>query len=253
MWPSYYEIIIPAASLPILLLALWRIGIRNLKTYRSPLLGKIEILQKYNGEKVLATNSYPQGISVEQKSIKESYWYAVAKLAADRCQNKTYPKVLMFGLGANTIPQLIAKLNPHIHQTVVEIDPLIIQACKEYFQLDQTSNLNVLQADAYKIVTDKKAFPEKFDAIIVDLFTCQPPYLSHKSNQPPFIQKLLPLLKENGRIIFNRPAHNDAVRKEGEGLQRYLQTVFKTADLSLVKDPRGFKNHVIWAEGKGSR
>lgn len=240
-----YEIIIAALSIPLLLTILWRIGIRTLKKYRSTLSGKIEVMQKYNGEMVLATNSYPQGVSIEKASIKQSYWYTIAKLAADHCLEKTRPKVLMFGLGANTISRLIARENRQIKQTVIEYDPIIIQVCRDYFRLDQTPNLKVIQADAYKIVGNKKAFSEPFDAIIIDIFTCQPPYLSHPSNQPPFIKKLLPLLRTDGMILFNRPAHNNAVRKEGAALEKYLKTLFKDTKIILIKDPRGFKNDVI--------
>lgn len=152
----------------------------------------------------------------------------------------------MLGLGANTIPNLIAQIAPRIQITVVELDPLIILACRQYFDLDKLSNLQLIQADAYQLIDRPQAFKNKFEVIVVDIFTGHPPFVSLQSNQPNFIEKLLPYLKKDGLMIFNRPAHNEASRRGGEALHEYLKTLFLRTDLTEIHDPRGYRNHIIF-------
>lgn len=249
MQPNILQIIVPLTLIIILLLALWRIGLRKLRVYRSPLLGKIEVLQKYNGEKILTTNSYIQGVSTEKISIKQSYWYCAAKQACDFCKNIKDPQVLMLGLGANTVSNLIASLNPQIHQTIVEIDGSIIKACREFFNLDILESYQLIQADAFKLLPQKNAFAgKKFNVIIVDIFNGKPPYVSITGNQPGFIKKLLPHLKQNCMVIFNRPGHTEQVRSDSKKLEDYLSTLFSKTQLFDIKDPRGFRNTIITAQ-----
>lgn len=251
MQSNIFPLAAPLILIPLLLFALWRIGLRKLKSYHSPLLGKIEVLQKYNGEKILTTNSYIQGISTEKENVSQSYWYCVAKQTALFCKNYRNPQILMLGLGANTIPNLIAKINPEIHQTIVEIDDSIISACKEFFGLDKLPNYKLIQADAFKLIGGKNAFEgKKFDVAIVDVFIGSPPYVSIESNQPNFIEKLLPYLKKEGAIIFNRPGHTEMVRADSRKLENYLKTLFTKTQLFDVCDPRGFRNSIITGQVK---
>lgn len=250
MQQDFTQLIIPTLLIPILLLIYWRIRLKRLKTYQSKILGKIEVFEKYNKEKALTINSYVQGVSIEDKSIKKSYWFCAAKQATKFCQQQKNAKILILGLGANTIPNLVAKLNPKIHQTIVEIDSAVIKACQEFFNLNKLPKHQLLQANAYKLINGKKIPSQPFDVIIVDIFTGEPPYIDLESNRPNFILKLLPFLKKNGAIIFNRPAHNEKVRAEGELLKDYLSTLFRKTEIFDIKDPRGFRNHIILGKEK---
>lgn len=245
MQQNTYQIIIAAFSIPLLLAALWRLNLRHLKTYQSKISGRIDILQKYNGEKVLNINSYPQGVSVEKPSIKKSYWYKIAELSANFCSSKKNPQILMLGLGANTIPNVIAKLNPKIKQTLVEIDPWIIDACRKYFNLNDLPNYRLVQGDAFQIAGNKNYFGKKFDCLIVDIFTGHPPFVSLESNQPSFIEQILSWLKKDGMIIFNRPGHNAEAISDSKKLEEYLKIVFKKTEFYTILDPRGYKNNII--------
>ncbi len=244
------QIIIPVLILPILSLVWWRLRLKKLKEYYSPILGKIEVLQKYNREKVLTINLYPQGISIQDPSIKKSYWFCIANLTAGFCQRRKNPQVLMLGLGACTIPNLIAQKNHSIHQTIIEIDSMVISACRDFFGLDQLPNCQIIQADAYKLVGKKNAFTKNFDAIIIDIYLGRPPYVSLESHKPTFIQKLLPYLKKDGIILFNSPGNTSSAREESEQLKKYLKTLFKKTKKLDIKDPRRFRNNIIVASIK---
>ncbi len=52
-------------------------------------------------------------------------------------------------------------------------------------------------------------------------------------------------------MVFNRPAHTKKVRGEGEKLRDYLATLFKKTAIFDIKDPRGYRNHVIMGAFKG--
>lgn len=251
MQQNFTQLIIFLILIPILSFFYWRLRLKKIAFYHSPLLGKIEVFQKYNGEKVLTINSYPQGVSIEDKSIAKSYWFKIAEKVCKFCQNKPACRqaginILMLGLGANTIPNLIASKNPSIHQTIIEIDKEIISACRKYFNLDNLPNYQIIKADAFQILATNSSLPAtNYDAIIVDIFTGEPPYVSLDSNQPNFIEKILPFLKNEGIIVFNRPAHNELSRKGGLELARYLKTLFAKTEILEIKDPRRFKNHLI--------
>lgn len=250
MWTNFFPIIIPLILVPILLTALWRIRLKKLKSYNSPLLGKIEVFEKYNKEKMVTINSYPQGVSIEQRSIRDSYWFSVAEQVIKACKNKKSPQVLMLGLGANTIPNLIASKNSNIRLTILEIDKFMIQVCRDFFGLDQLPNYKLICVNAFKFFDKPRRFKTQFDVIIVDIFTGRPPYVSIKSNQPHFIEKLFPYLKEDGLIVFNRPAHNPQTKADGEALKNYLSNFFQKTEIFFIKDPRRFSNHVIAASQK---
>lgn len=246
LWP----IAIPLALIPLLLLALWRIGLKKLQGYHSPILGKVEVFQKYNGEKTLTINSYVQGISIDKKSVEQSYWFRIAESVINYCQPKDEAQIVMLGLGANTIPNLIAQINPQIHQTIIEVDKYIIQACRKFFNLDRLPNYRLIRADAYKLFEQKDNPLRTFDVMIVDIFIGRPPYISLKSNEPSYIEQILPHLKNDGMIIFNRPAHTPEARSEGEKLKVYLDNLFQKTEVFDIKDPRGFRNYVITASVK---
>lgn len=244
------EIIIPLLALPLLLYLYWRLSSKCLASYNSPNLGKIEVLRKYNGEKVLTIRYCPQGVSINDKSIIKSYWYTVSQEVVKFCKTRKNPQVLMLGMGACTIPNLIARVNSKIAQTVVEFDPLIVRACREHFGLDQIPTLTVKLADVYKLADEKKAFGQKFDVLIVDVYTGELPYVSFESNQPSFIVKILPWLKNDGLIIFNRPGHTPSARADSRTLEENLKPLFKETQLLTVKDPRGYQNNIILASRK---
>lgn len=246
MQQNFTQLITFLILIPILSFFYWRLRLKKIAFYHSPFLGKIEVFQKYNGEKVLTINSYPQGVSIEDKSIAKSYWFKIAEKVCKFCQNKNGSKILMLGLGANTISNLIALKNSSIHQTIIEIDKEIISACRKYFNLDNLPNYQIIKADAFQILTTNSLLPTtNYDAIIVDIFTGEPPYVSLDSNQPNFIEKILPFLKNEGMIIFNRPAHNELSRKGGLELKKYLDTLFQKTEILEIRDSRRFKNHLI--------
>lgn len=250
MHQSVLQLIIPLILMVASGAAWWRLRLKRLARFHSPKLGNIEVLQKYNGEKLLTINSYAQGVSIENPSIKKSYWYTIASEAVRLTKSQKQPQILILGLGANTISNLIAKLNNTARQTIVEFDEQIIKACENHFGLKDLKNLELIHTDAYKLLDSKKAFKQKFDAIIIDIFTGRPPYVSLESNKPTFIEKLLPYLKKDGSLIFNRPGNTEEARADSKRLENDLKKIFRETNILDIQDPRGYRNNVVLASFK---
>lgn len=217
-----------------------------LKRYESPLSGNIDVLRKYNGELVLRTNYFVQGVSIEQASITKSYWYAVARSILKHCDKKKNPTILFIGLGANTSSQLIHQKNPDIHQIIVEIDPLIKTACEEFFGLENLTNAEIIISDIYDQLTkQKQKWKKQFAVIVIDTFDAKPPYLLHGSHDPVFLNRLVPWLQHDGMFLFNIPVATRGI--DVPSLLHYLKGKFTHVDHKIIRDPRGYTNHVIAA------
>jgi spermidine synthase len=214
-----------------------------LKKYVSPISGNIVICQTPDGEKRMMMSYYTQGISTNLDSIKQSYWYKAAEIAVNHVKNTQNPEIMTVGLGANTVPNLIANLNPKIHQTLIEIDPAVILACHEYFNLHTLPNHTLIESDIYKLL-DKTEYQATQDVILLDILTSKAKQILSK-NEPELINKVSKWLKPNGLMLFNRPAHAPQIKKDTEKFIEYLKNTFGNAAAEYVKDPRGFENAVI--------
>lgn len=221
------------------------LGKFRLKKYQSPLLGSVEVWWRLNGEKSLTINNYTHGISTNVSSITKNYWYTIAEKAVQHCQDKKSPQVLFFGLGANTSSRIIAQKNPQIHQTIIEIDSYIIEACEQFFDLKSLPRYTLIHGDAYDLIDKRKDFTKKFDVVVIDIFTGNPPYVSTRSDKPHFIQKVIDWTKPDGLLIFNRPADNQRAVRDGKILIRNLRSVLDNVQVTLVQAPRGLKNNII--------
>jgi spermidine synthase len=223
-----------------------RFGIKKLQECKSRHFKKIIVWQKHNGERLLTTDNFSQGISIDNPDISKSYWYKQAELCENYCKNKKNPSILFLGLGAGTGPQLINKKNPKIKQTIIEFDKKIIEICKKFFNLGNLKNTTIINADAYSIIAEKKYLQNKFDVIAIDIFTGKESF-GPSGIKINFIKKLTYLLKPDGALIFNRLAHRKDLQEETKLLEAFLFTIFEVTEKTFIKDPRGYKNELVEA------
>jgi len=233
-----------------LLVLYFRLRVKRLKTYHSPLTGTIIVWEKYNKERLLTTNGFSQGVTIGDRSISKSYWYFQAEQIVKHCKNKKAPTILWLGLGAGTGPRLVAKESPNIMQLAIEFDPMIVKAASEYFSLNSISNLTVIQNDAYKEIGNLTKQKKTFDAIVVDIYTDDDPGNGKRSSGNDFLGNVSKLLKSDGILIFNRLAHKVEEKERTRQIIKHLEVSFKTVNSSFIKDSRGYQNEVIIASGK---
>ena len=223
-----------------------KFGIKKLQEYKSKHFKKIIVWQKHNGERLLTTDNFSQGISIDNSDVSKSYWYEQAELCEKYCKNKKNPSILFLGLGAGTGPQLVNKMNPKIKQIIIEFDKKIIEICKKFFNLDALQNATIINTDAYLVISEKKYLQNKFDVIAVDIFTGKESFgpSGIKTN---FIKELTNVLTPDGALIFNRLAHRKDLQEETKILESFLAKIFTTVEKIFINDPRGYKNELIIA------
>jgi len=81
----------------------------------------------------------------------------------------TWPRtVLLIGLGAASLTKFLHRYRPHAKLDVIEIDPLVVLAAWQFFQLPQESRqLRIEIGDGYKFVATVR---KRYDLILVDGF-----------------------------------------------------------------------------------
>lgn len=109
--------------------------------------------------------------------------------------------VLVLGLGAGTVAEIISKKWPSVRIVGVEIDPEIVDIGKKYFHLNDIKNLEIIATDAIPFISKLVVSGEKFAVIIVDLYRG---YVMEKELQNEvFLQNIAQISAKNGIVIFN--------------------------------------------------
>ena len=108
-------------------------------------------------------------------------------------------KVLLIGLGAASLTKFLYRNYPLAHLTVVEIEPAVVAAARQFFKLpEDPRRVNIVIDDGaeYMLNHDKK-----FDLILVDGYDENA--RSDTTNTLPFYQACRARLNETGVTVFN--------------------------------------------------
>lgn len=221
---------------PFLLLFLRKIHLRIIDSINSPISGQIHLRRSADGETRLYINDCLQGISTDYKHIKLTYWWHLAQQALKT--NHADPKILISGLGANTISSLILQSKPAAKITIIEHDPHIIDIAKKYFGLD-TTKVNVIQSDWYAYLAHPQT--ETYDVIINDLLTGEKSTELPTCLTPAYLLQLQTLLRKSGLILYNIPYQ--ATKPQFKvTFYNYLQQNLYHYEIQTIKHPYGFQN-----------
>lgn len=133
---------------------------------------------------------------------------------------------LVLGLATGMVAKLINKKFKNAKIVGVEIDPVMIDIGKKYFDLDKIPNLEILNQDAKRYTLNAK---EQFDLILVDLYL---------GDQPPsflYSPKFLKELKKLGKlVIINHLFYDEAKKSKAQALIKQLDKYFKKITLNHV-------------------
>jgi spermidine synthase len=103
-------------------------------------------------------------------------------------------KVLMIGLGAASLTKFLYRHYPLAHLTVVEIDPGVVAAARQFFKLpEDTKRINLVIGDGVEYVLNSD---KKFDLVLVDGYDENAS--SGALDTLPFYQGCRALLSEDG-------------------------------------------------------
>ncbi|TSC88126.1 MAG: spermidine synthase [Microgenomates group bacterium Gr01-1014_16] len=142
---------------------------------------------------------------------------------------------LVLGLAGGTVVRQISQKFTPSRLVGVEIDPVMIDIGKKYFDLDKIPNLEIIQLDAKRYTLNAK---DHFDYILVDL------YIGDKipafTSQPEFLDQLEQL---GQLVIFNRLFYNSANKTSAQEFVKLVGNHFSKTELV-----RSFANLMIICE-----
>jgi spermidine synthase len=146
-----------------------------------------------NGQLVLDSENTNYSYGSLQRILRKGLKY----IGFERIRN--FESILVLGVaGGSVIKTLVDEIKFSGKITGVEIDPTIISIAKDYFQLEEIPNLELVIDDAFEYVLKTKL---TYDLIIIDIFqdTKMPNFLFEDF----FINRINSLLNLNGFILFN--------------------------------------------------
>lgn len=115
---------------------------------------------------------------------------------------KPEPKsVLIIGLGGGTIPRALREVIPEARIDVVEIDPAVVKVARRYFDLGDSSTLNVIEADGRVQVKRALREQQRYDLIMLDAFDHE--YIPEHLLTQEFLQEVKSLLTPDGVLAAN--------------------------------------------------
>ncbi|MFZ3018072.1 MAG: fused MFS/spermidine synthase [Gallionella sp.] len=108
-------------------------------------------------------------------------------------------KVLLIGLGAASLTKFLYRNYPQVHLTVVEIEPAVVAAARQFFKLPEDSKrLHLVIGDGAEFVMNSN---KKFDLILVDGFDEKA--RTGALETLPFYQACRACLSSDGMIAVN--------------------------------------------------
>jgi len=193
------------------------IGLKVLEEVESPLNGKLTVI------KDLAWGTYIKGGGLTQcGGVMQMVWKSALKNLKKR--KIDFKEILILGLGAGGVTQIISNFWPQAKITGVEIDPVMVDLGKRYLSLKENKVKIVIQ-DALEFV--KKKSKEKYDLILVDLYIGDD--VPEKNNSLNFFKSVKKLLSKKGILVVNRLYYGEK-RKMAEKTRQDLEKIFSKVE-----------------------
>lgn len=190
-------------------------GPKVIAEYDSKYSGKLFVKNDW-GNKYVTT-----GYLTQSGGLINDLWSPVIKNLKFKNSN-----CLILGLATGTVAKLINKKFKGAKIVGVEIDPVMIDIGKKYFDLDKIPNLEILNQDAKRYTLNAK---ERFDLILVDLYLGdQPPSFLYS---PVFLNKLAKLGK---LVIINHLFYDEDKKSKAQALITSLSKYFQNIKLNHV-------------------
>jgi len=206
---------------------------KTLAKLDSPISGKIKVIQE-GGERRLIVGDLVQSINADALDVDERIWGQLARVESGKWKIEN---CLILGLGGGTVAHLLTKKFGPIPIDGVELDPVIVEVGKKFFDLDKLKNLNIIIGDAVDFVqnpSDYSLVPNAYCLIIVDLYVGSK--YPRSAESPTFFAALKRLTHPSGVIVFNRLSS-----KKNSGFGEKLKENF--GDFSKKTVPSKFGGH----------
>lgn len=187
------------------------IGIKLLEDASSKLNGKISVYSSWAFGKYLQVGGLTQS-----GGVVSSIW----KQTLSKLPKQNFSNILVLGVAGGSVIHLLRKKFKDAKITGIEIDPVMIEVSRKYFDLDGTN--------AQIIIGDAKDFKGKnYDLILVDTYTGDN-YPVDIENEV-FLKKVKSSLSSSGLVVFNRLYFSEK-RKGSVLFGKKLEKIFKFVD-----------------------
>lgn len=192
----------------------------------SKINGKIEVFEVGKTRKIVVANT-TQSLSWDSPSVPSRVWGRAVDILKENEPGLT--NVLVFGLGGGTMQHLISKAFKDIYIVSVEIDAVMIDIAKKYFDIDTIPNHKIINEDACRVLIEPTKYglsEGTFKAAVIDIYCGERfPDLGKSGN---FIAGLKKMIVPGGLIVFNRiyvEEHQDDVNAFIDFLDSYLYDI----------------------------
>jgi len=213
---------------------------------KSPISGEIKVVQK-GRERQLLVNGVRQSINYDAPGIENRYWGQVVQQLhpSGVATPDGWMRALILGLGGGTVVHLLAQKFPGIKIDTVEVDPVIVEIAKKFFDLGKISGLNIICADADDVIQNLKSYKlqaTSYDLVLSDLY-CGSKF-PEKFAREDFICGVKSLLAPAGLAIFNRVIRQGNRAKLDDFVEK-IRRIFVRVEEVEVPGPAGFSNLLI--------
>ena len=194
-----------------------------LYTASSRYSGKINVWEK-EGSLVLEVGGYPQSVSLNTPDLPQRYWYKAVEEVSSRLNEPA--RALLVGVGGGTILHLLSRKFPRLQMVGVEIDEEILKIARQFFELDQIPNLEIVVGEGGEYISSYQG--ESFDLVFVDAYLGGNFPLHFEEEQ--FLAHLRHKTNLKGLVVINRTGGFDR-----SAFEKLLFRVF--AKVEVVKIP----------------
>lgn len=142
-------------------------------------------------------------------------------------QERPIDKVLMLGFGSGTVATLLVdEYQIDCSIDAVEIDPVVIELGKKYFDTDRFTNLTIYNTDAIEFL---RQCTKTYDLLVMDVFLdINVPKPFRNSD---FVSLLKKSLAENGLLLFNMVGRSYKLKQQVREMHELLQHSFSKVAL----------------------
>jgi spermidine synthase len=176
----------------------------------------IRVNEEWGKMKLLVDGSSQSGAYIEKLWKKALERFSIGS-------HLPFKKILVLGVGGGTVISLFHDVFPHVDQTCVDIDKVIIDIAKEYFSIGQIPNIILIEVDAQKYVQQLVKEKKMYDCIVVDLFSG--PHVPEFVCDERFLRSLRGILTKDGCVLINYLRERE-YKKKSDKLYTSLQNVF---------------------------
>ena len=194
------------------------------KKYKSEINGQLE-LNWYEGKLMLDSKNANYSYGALQRAL------SVGLQGIGKIKVKQANSILILGMGAGCVIETIRKdFQNNGEITAVEIDPVVVDIAKKYFNIGRFFKVKIVEADAFEFVKKKDV---SYDLVIVDLFIDKETPSQFSSTE--FLNNLENLIAPLGSLLFNTVNIRGKHSERNEGIIKLLSKSGKVEVLEGVE------------------